>query len=166
LLKWFGNHVIDFNRLRQYSLTVILHRTSKVMSREDAQSFLNADPEHFHQMSSWRLGGWIMTIDEAKAWASRVKGKPAESMAFGEAFAILIGKLQPFNIDVACVTYPASVTKVMIVTRRAPWAGWRLGDDPTKLPQYSLGKREELARKALEKQGELVNDSTTVRATY
>ena len=42
----------------------------------------------------------------------------------------------------------------MIVTRRAPWSGWRLGDDPTALPQFEPGKRECIAKLALEKHGE------------
>ncbi|KAF8220634.1 hypothetical protein L208DRAFT_1332769 [Tricholoma matsutake] len=41
----------------------------------------------------------------------------------------------------------------MIVTRRAPWSGWKLGDDPLRLPQFKLGKTEALAKMALEKHG-------------
>ncbi|KIL59269.1 hypothetical protein M378DRAFT_162959 [Amanita muscaria Koide BX008] len=41
----------------------------------------------------------------------------------------------------------------MIVTQYAPWWGWKLGDDPLKLPQFKPGKREALAKMALEKRG-------------
>lgn len=44
-----------------------------------------------------------------------------QELAFTEAFETLLSKLEPFGINVACVTYPTLDPKVMIVTRRAPW---------------------------------------------
>jgi len=100
-----------------------------------------------------RLGGWIMTIDEAKQWASRILNEPVGELTFADAFMTLLRTLEPLHIDVACVNYPARVAKIMIVTRRAPWSGWKLGDDPLRLPQFKLGKTEALAKMALEKHG-------------
>jgi len=95
-----------------------------------------------------------MTIDEAGKWAGRILGRPEAEFTFAEAFGTLLSHLEPFGIDVACVTYPNLDPKIMIVTRRAPWSGWRLGDDPTALPQFEPGKRERIAKLALEKHGE------------
>ena len=97
-----------------------------------------------------------MTIDEAGKWAGRILGKPEAEFTFAEAFGTLLSNLEPFGIDVACVTYPKLDPKIMIVTRRAPWSGWRLGDDPNVLPQFKPGKREHVARLALEKHGNLL----------
>lgn len=97
-----------------------------------------------------------MTIDEAGKWAGRILDKPEAEFTFAEAFGTLLSNLEPFGIDVACVTYPKLDPKIMIVTQRAPWSGWRLGDDPNILPQFKPGKREHVARLALEKHGKLI----------
>lgn len=78
-----------------------------------------------------------------------------EKLTFSVAFVTLLPlrKLEPLHIDVACVCYPTRVPKIMIVTQYAPWWGWKLGDDPLKLPQFKPGKREALAKMALEKRG-------------
>jgi hypothetical protein len=94
-----------------------------------------------------------MTIDEAGKWAGRILGKPEAEFTFAEAFGTLLSNLEPFGIDVACVTYPKLNPMIMVVTRRAPWSGWRLGDDPKVLPQFKPGNREHVARLALEKHG-------------
>ncbi|KIL65280.1 hypothetical protein M378DRAFT_162219 [Amanita muscaria Koide BX008] len=53
----------------------------------------------------------------------------------------LLRELEPLHINVACVNYPARVAKIMIVTHYPPWSGWKLGDDPLKLPQFKPGRR-------------------------
>ena len=95
-----------------------------------------------------------MTINEAGKLVCHIQGKPEAKLTFAEAFGTLITKLAPFGIDVACVPYPTNESKIMIVTQKAPWSGWKVGNNPKDLPQFKQGKREDIAKLALEKHGE------------
>jgi hypothetical protein len=105
-----------------------------------------------------RLGGWIMSVYEARRWAGRILEKPAEDLTFADTFVALSRKLKPYRIGVACVNYPALFPKIMIVTQRAPWPGLKRGEDPLRIPQFIPGKNERWMRRALEKHGEKGKD--------
>ncbi|RDB20757.1 hypothetical protein Hypma_012238 [Hypsizygus marmoreus] len=100
-----------------------------------------------------RLGGWIMTFEELIAWAARVKDKPVEDVKFPEAFMHALVKLENVKMDISCVSYPAGVSKIMVVTRYGESRIWKFGDDPKMLPQFKMGKKEERVRRALENEG-------------
>lgn len=110
-----------------------------------------------------RLGGWIMTIDEAGKWAGPHSGQTWSWVYI--CGGVWDASLQPRTIwDWCCLHYipQAQPKNHDIVTRRAPWSGWRLGDDPKVLPQFKFkpGNREHVARLALEKHGKLLKKFT------
>ncbi|RDB20599.1 hypothetical protein Hypma_012237 [Hypsizygus marmoreus] len=87
------------------------------------------------------------------AWAARIKNRPIEDLEIEEAFMIALLRLEKEKMDISYVTYPASVPKMMVVTRYGEAWNWRKGDDPMTMPQFKMGKKEERVRQALEKEG-------------
>lgn len=118
-----------------------------------------------------RLGGWIFSFDEMTAWAARIKNKDVADIGKNtpvghpnlQGFCIVLTRVQNAGGDMTCVTYPASVCVMMVVTQWANYSGWRLGDDPTKLKQFKRGRKEEIVREMLEKEGQCAR--TTLKLT-
>lgn len=99
-----------------------------------------------------RVGGWIFTLEEMRAWAARMEGRPVEDITELKAFCIVLRRLQQAGADMTCVVYPTNVSEMMVVTKAAAHSGWKEGDDPTKLRQFKA--KEEIVKKALEKEGQ------------
>lgn len=118
-----------------------------------------------------RLGGWIFSFEEMRAWAARIKNKAVEDIDkdaeddndFSEAYLTVLRRVRKSGGDVICVTYPTSVCVMMVVTQCADHSRWRRGDDPTKLKQFKMGRKEEVVHDMLEKEGQCTH--TTLQLT-
>jgi len=96
-----------------------------------------------------------MEPKDACEWASRILNhkKPAEEILFATAAFTIHKRLRRYRIPITVVMYPTSVPKLMVITQHAPHEGWKAGDDPTKLQQFKMGKREEQTKTALNSLG-------------
>ncbi|KAF8068711.1 hypothetical protein FPV67DRAFT_1448600 [Lyophyllum atratum] len=104
-------------------------------------------------MSSFRLGGYILTHEETIKWGERLANQSEEEVDLEVAIKHILIYLTKCGVAISIVPYPANNNVLMVVTRRAPHAGWRKGDDPRTLKQFELGQVEAFAKQALINEG-------------
>ncbi|KAF8073672.1 hypothetical protein FPV67DRAFT_760162 [Lyophyllum atratum] len=101
----------------------------------------------------YRLGGWIITEEEAIQWTARLTGKPVEDVDWDYALLKIRRHLWKYGVNLTVVTYPKDVDVFMVVTKSEPHVGWRRGDDPTQLKQFEMEKADALVLEALTLEG-------------
>ncbi|KAF8068713.1 hypothetical protein FPV67DRAFT_1448602 [Lyophyllum atratum] len=101
-------------------------------------------------MSSFRVGGYILTNEEAIKWGERLANQSEEEVDIEVAIKHILIYLTKCGVAISIVPYPANVAPMTI---RAPHSGWRKGDDPRTLKQFGLGKVEAFAKQALINEG-------------
>ncbi|KAF5383111.1 hypothetical protein D9615_004839 [Tricholomella constricta] len=99
----------------------------------------------------YRLGGWVMSEEEAFKWAARLDNKPVEEVTFDYAIMIILRHLKQ-RIEIALV-YPNTPDEamIMVVTQLYPY--WQHSRRGEKLEQFQKGKAEELVRRILTHEG-------------
>ncbi|KAF5383279.1 hypothetical protein D9615_005043 [Tricholomella constricta] len=89
-------------------------------------------------MINYRLGGWVMSMEEALKWAARLSNKPVEEVDFDYAMMILLRHLTKRHIHISI---------------RYPHHDWRRGDDPKKLEPCKMRKIDLVIGKAVNRAG-------------
>ncbi|KAG5650628.1 hypothetical protein H0H81_011553 [Sphagnurus paluster] len=95
----------------------------------------------------YRLGGWAMRTDDARAWAARLTRTQPETLDAPAVLAVLRRHLNTRGLQVSEVVDRRLGKCVMVVCHREMWMGWRSGDDGSNLKGWILG---ELGRMALD----------------
>ncbi|KAM6489563.1 hypothetical protein JOM56_014982 [Amanita muscaria] len=108
-----------------------------------------------------RMGGFLMNVETATAWASRLAGRTLDPIRNSPTiYNVILQKVRPYRVNFKPVGEVADVT-YMVITQSA-WFKGHKDMDPSLIPHFEEGEREAVARKLLDEQGVHDFEFTTI----
>lgn len=107
---------------------------------------MDSEPRHL------RLGGFLMNIETAAAWASRLTGGKLDPIRDSPTIhSVILERVKPYRVNFRPVGEVMDVS-YMVITRSARFKGYK-DMDPSLIPQFKEGEREAVGRKLLDEEG-------------
>ena len=99
-----------------------------------------------------RIGGFLMNVETATAWASRLTGRTLDPIRNSPTICnVILKTVKPYRVNFKPVGEVMDVS-YMVITQSAWFKGYK-DMDPSLIPQFEEGEREAVARKLLDEQG-------------
>ncbi|KAF8233103.1 hypothetical protein L208DRAFT_1268479 [Tricholoma matsutake] len=108
-----------------------------------------------------RMGGFLMNVGTATAWASRLTGRTLDPIRNSPTiYNVILQTVRPYRVNFKPVGEVADVS-YMVITQSAWFKGFK-DMDPSLIPHFEEGEREAVARKLLDEQGVYDLEFTTI----